>query len=178
MLDLAINHSEELRQKFRGIWFDDKYKFFENGTYYNDFTVDDTTWNRHQFVSLDSDGDVIGYIGYDINRQANYAHSLAIINFTNDVKTVFAKDLLQVLKDIFEKFAFNKLSFMVVVGNPIESSYDKIVLQHGGRIVGIHKQDTKLMDGKLYDIKQYEILRENYFERNNRPTNDNVCESR
>lgn len=162
MLDLAINHSEALRQKFRKIWFDDKYKFFENGVYYNDFNTDEMTWDRHQFASLDSDGDIVGYIGYDINRQANYAHSLAIINFTNYGKTVFAKDLLQVLKDIFEKFAFNKLSFAVVVGNPVESSYDKIVLQHGGRIVGTHKQDTRLMDGKLYDIKHYEILKENY----------------
>ena len=78
-------------------------------------------------------------------------------------KFTFGKDLLQVLKDIFKKFAFNKLSFEVVVGNPVESFYDKIVSQHGGRIVGTHKQDTRLMDGKLYDIKHYEILKENYF---------------
>lgn len=162
MLDLAINHSEELGQKFRKIWFDDKYKFFENAAYYSDFKVDEMTWDRHQFVSLDSDGNVIGYIGYDINRQANYAHSLAIINFTDYGKFIFGKDLLQVLKDIFKKFAFNKLSFEVVVGNPAESFYDKIVSQHGGRIIGTHKQDTRLMDGKLYDIKHYEILKENY----------------
>lgn len=33
-----------------------------------------------------------------------------------------ALDLGKAMKDIFEKFAFNKLKFSVVVGNPIEGS--------------------------------------------------------
>jgi hypothetical protein len=82
------------------------------------------------------------------------------INFTDN--PLFGKDLLQVIKDIFERFNFHKLSFGMVVGNPIEKTYDRIVEKYGGRITCIEKEETKLDDNKYYDVKRYEILREDY----------------
>lgn len=148
----------------RSIWFDEKYKFYNNDVYYSDFRVVDDTWNNHQFVSLNKDGEVIGYIGYEIQRQTNNCSNLSIINFS-DNKVIFGMDLGQVLSDIFEKFKFNKLKFEVVVGNPVEKTYDKMVKKYGGHIVGIYSNETKLMDGEYYPIKLYEILRENYMMR-------------
>lgn len=161
MLDIAINHIEELKQKMNSIWFDEKYKFYNNDLYYSDFKVDDDTWNRHQFVSLDKNGCVIGYIGYSVSRQTHSCSNLAIINFS-DNKMIFGTDLGQALKDIFEKFKFKKLNFKVVIGNPIEKSYDKMINKYGGRVVGIYSDETKLIDGEYYPVKLYEILRENY----------------
>ena len=66
------------------------------------------------------------------------------------------------LIDIFEKYNFRKLSFYVVVGNPIEKSYDKMCERYGGRIVGVKRKNTRLIDGKYYDEKLYEILKEDY----------------
>lgn len=66
-------------------------------------------------------------------------------------------------KDIFEKFRLHKLSFSVVVGNPIESQYDRLIEKYGGRIVGIQKAQTKLIDNKYYDVKLYEILADQYY---------------
>jgi RimJ/RimL family protein N-acetyltransferase len=86
---------------------------------------------------------------------------LGIINFTDDIITI-GKDLRQAIKDIFEKFNFHKLSYCVVVGNPIEKAYDKLTPKYGGRIVGVERQHTKLFDNKYYDVKRYEILREDY----------------
>ena len=63
MLDLAINNAEELQKCFRSIWFHDKYKFWNFTSYYEDMEITDSTWSKHQFVSLDSSGEVIGYIG-------------------------------------------------------------------------------------------------------------------
>lgn len=54
MLDLAINHAEELQKCFRSIWFQDKYKFWNFTSYYEDMEITDSTWSKHQFVSLDS----------------------------------------------------------------------------------------------------------------------------
>ena len=71
-------------------------------------------------------------------------------------------DLGQALTDIFERFKFRKLNFSVVIGNPIEKSYDKMIDKYGGRIVGIYKQEIKLIDGEYYDEKLYEITREDY----------------
>lgn len=37
-----------------------------------------------------------------------------------------------------------------------------MIAKYNGRIVGIEYQETKLMDGEYYDVKHYEILRNNY----------------
>lgn len=162
MLDTAIKYADKLRLDFNSIWFRDKYKYYNYESYYDVFNVSESTWQRHEFVSVNRYGGVIGYIGYNINRIANYAHSLSIINFTNDHKILFGRDVASVINDIFEKFAFNKLAFCVVVGNPIEKTYDKMVVKYGGRIVGVRKQDTRLIDGQICDVKDYEILRDDY----------------
>jgi hypothetical protein len=57
----------------------------------------------------------------------------------------------------------NKLSYCVVIGNPIEAKWDKLTKEFGGRVIGIKEQDVVLQDGKLYDIKEYEILARDYF---------------
>lgn len=62
----------------------------------------------------------------------------------------------------FDKFKFRKLTFSVIVGNPIEKSYDKMINKYGGRVVSIYSDETKLIDGEYYDVKLYEITRNNY----------------
>lgn len=161
MLDIAIKHSDELKEKLCGIWFENKYKYYNYNIDYEVFEPDKETWNNHQFVSLDNEGNVIGYISYSINRRTYNACGFGAINFS-DNKITFGMDLGQVLKDIFEKFKFNKLSFCVVINNPIEKSYDKMIKKYNGRIVGIEYKETKLMDGEYYDVKKYEILRDDY----------------
>jgi hypothetical protein len=104
----------------------------------------------------------MGYISYNISRAENSAYSLSIINFS-DNKIAFGKDLSQALKDIFERYKFRKLNFTVLIGNPIEKSYDKMIKKYGGRIVGTYKEDVKLIDGEYYDKKAYEILASEYF---------------
>lgn len=163
MLDIAINHTEELKKKFRETWFDEKYKFYNYDTYYSDWSIDDNTWDNHQFVSINKGGHVIGYIGYAIKRQTHNCGALGIINFSDNQGT-FGVDVGHVLVDIFEKFNFGKLKFSVVIGNPIEKTYDRLVKKYGGRVVGIYKNEVRLIDGNYYDVKHYEILRENYLD--------------
>lgn len=160
MLDIAQLHTDVLKEKFHETWFDDKYKYFHADTFYSEIEIDKDTWNKHQFVSL-YDGYVIGYIGYGINRRTNNVDGLAAINFSNH-KT-FGIDLGNVVFDIFEKYKFNKLNFSVIIGNPIEKSYDKLMHKYGGRVVGIFEKHAKLIDGEYYDEKFYEITADNYF---------------
>ena len=166
LLDVAIKYKEQLEKLQYNIWFEDKYKFWHSNTYYDAMKIDDSTWARHQFVSI-KDDNVIGYICYSVNRECNYAQHLNIINFTDD-KMTFGMDLGQALQDIFEKYNFRKLNFYVVVGNPIEKSYDKMIKRYNGRIVGTFKDDVKLIDNKYYDTKHYEITKENYMNAKNK----------
>lgn len=161
MLELAIKYRDQLNQMQYNMWLNDKYKYWNNCSYYGQIQIDDDTWNRHQFVSVHN-GEILGYISYNIARDDGSAHTLSIANFSEN-KVIFGKDLRQALEDIFVKYRFRKLSFTVVVGNPIERTYDKLIKKYGGEIVGIQKKEVKLMDGKYYDRKLYEIFIEDYF---------------
>lgn len=161
MLDLAIKYPDQVIANFRNTWFKDKYKYFHNANYFEDCAIKDSTWTNHQFVSV-RNGEVIGYIGYGIDRSWDLVNNLAIINFEDSPSMVFAADMGHAIRDIFEKYQFRKLCFSVVVGNPIESSYDKMCLKYGGRIVGIRKKNARLIDGNFYDEKLYEIFKEDY----------------
>ena len=161
MLDVAIRHREELIERFRAVWFDEKYKYWNCTNYYEEWDVVESTWNRHQFVSLGKQGKMIGYIGYHIDRANDFVYGLNIINFT-DNKITFGLDGGQAIKDIFEKYHFRKINFSVVVGNPIEKTYDRMIERYGGTFCGYQRRNVKLIDGQFYDEKLYEIFDDEY----------------
>ena len=161
MLEPAIKYKDQLDVIQYDVWFNDKYKYWNCETFYQPIQIEENTWNKHQFVSVHN-GKVIGYISYNVLRVEHCAYSLSIINFS-DNKIAFGRDLGQALKDIFERYKFRKLKFTVVICNPIEKSYDKMIKKYGCRIVGIYKEEIKLIDGEYYDKKAYEILASEYF---------------
>ena len=160
MLHNALKYIDELKRLHLNTWHDEKYKFYNYRCFWELPTFSENTLDGHDFVSLNKKGEIIGAIGYGISRNTESVCDLGIINFTDD--RTFGKDVLQAVKDIFEKYNFRKLSFCVVIGNPIEKTYDKLCAKYGGRIVGIEIQETKLCDNRYYDVKRYEILREDY----------------
>jgi hypothetical protein len=160
MLKPAILYKDEIPKLYQSIWFNDKYKYYNYSTTWHTFSIDEKTYDWHEFVSVNTNGEVIGYIHYYINRTTLNCNRFGAINFTND--PTFGKDVLQVIKDIFEKFNFHKLDFSVVIGNPAEKSYDHLCKKYGGHILCIEKDETKLDDNKYYDVKRYYIMREDY----------------
>lgn len=161
MLDIAQKYESELKKLLIDTWYEDKYKFYHNSVYSQSYKAEESTWSKHEFVSINKNGNIIGYIGYCVDREAEKVYSLAAINFSDD-KITFGRDIAETVKNIFVKYNFRKLSYNVVVGNPVESTYDKMTEKYGGRIVGTHKEDVKLIDNKYYDSKEYEIFRENF----------------
>jgi hypothetical protein len=169
MLEYAKKYEDKLKELFLDIAFDPFYQFENCGVYYETFKLSESTWESHNFVSV-YNNEVLGMIGYQIRRTDNAVYGLHIIHFGGPDaphQYIFGKDIITALKDIFEKYRFNKINFSVVIGNPIENTYDKLVKRYNGRIVGIREQETRLIDGKLYDMKEYEILASRYFRRGN-----------
>ncbi len=126
--------------------------------------MDNSTQVQHRFVSVGKLEELQGYISYNIDRETDTVLSLGIISF-NVNPFCFAVDVYRAIKDIFDRFNFRKLIFSVVVGNPTEKQYDRLIQKYGGRIVGIYKQDVKLIDGHYYDLKIYEILQQDYIDK-------------
>lgn len=161
MLDFAVKYKDELNRLWINTINNDKYKYFHNSSY-EDFEINlsNDTWSSLQIVSV-KNGKVIGYFKARIDRDTRNITYLAIMNFY-DVNYIFAKDFRTFLIDLFDKYKYNKVSFSVVKGNPIEKMYDKYIKQYGGRIVGTKIDETRLYDGEFYDEKLYEITRKEY----------------
>lgn len=161
MLKPAILYADVLPKMYQQIcWFNDKYKYYNYNSYWHTFQIEDKTSDWHEFVSVDAKGEIVGYIHYYVDRYTLNCRNFGAINFTDN--PIFGKDLLQVIKDIFERFNFHKLQWGVVIGNPVEKTYDRLCEKYGGRILCIEKEETKLEDNKYYDVKLYELLREEY----------------
>lgn len=165
MLDLAMRHEEELKDKFSKILLDENYMYYFPFSYREIPTIQDITFAEHQFVSVNNSGEVVGYLAYSIDRDASVVHNLNIINFNlGSLSKCFGRDLDQMFRDIFMKFNFRKLRFNVQVGNPAESFYDKYLHKIGGRVIGIMKEEDKIMNGTYCDRKMYEVFREDFIE--------------
>jgi hypothetical protein len=160
MLKPAQLYTDELKQKFWETAYDLKYQYLHLG-WFEEYTVSQDTWGKHELVSIDSNDNLIGFISYTWDQRTNNVSGLLIINFSNN-KIIFGKDILKAIKNIFIIYKANKINFNVAIGNPIEKTYDKIIQKYGGYIVGIRKKDIKILDGTVADIKIYEIFREDF----------------
>jgi len=155
ILKPAQNYSVFIKAKLFEIAHDPFYMYAECG-YSEEYKPMTDTWQGHEFVSVDDNDNILGYISYSINQRTNSVTRFYIVGFAKSV--LFAKDLCQVVDNIFFKYHFNRMDFKVVKGNPVEKAYDKFIAKHGGRIVGIEKQVVRTLDGVLRDSKIYEIL--------------------
>ncbi|MED1125396.1 hypothetical protein [Bacillus atrophaeus] len=159
MLKPAKMYEDEIRRLNAEIMFDLDFMYAETRSWREDTSLQNDTWNRHEFASVNENNEVVGLMDYSIDRDSRMCYGLQIINFKKDsLSTTFGKDLNQLFCDIFLKFKFRKIKFGVIVGNPAEKFYDKYIEKIGGRIVGIYEKDNILMDGELYDFKAYEVL--------------------
>ena len=160
MLKLPQPYSSQIEQaKIKIIENEDQYKFVNISSYwYSSFLkLPDSDWEEIVRVSFAEDK-VFGFFKATVDREVNQITSLTIINF--NLKTIsftFIKDLENFVRYLIEYKKFNKISFSVVVGNPAERMYDKFTEKYNGRVVGIKKNEVKLVDGKFYDLKLYEI---------------------
>lgn len=162
MLKLAKVYEHQLHGLFARTAFNEKFKFYNSTNYYNyNLELDNDSWNRLQFVSVNKHNDVLGYFSAKISRTAECVTSLEVINFY-DINYTFSKDFHQFLTDLFVKFKFRKINFGVVVGNPAEKMYDKYIEKYNGRFAGYYKKDVRLYDGNYYDFKVYEVFKEEF----------------
>ena len=171
MLEYAKPYEDRLRELFGAVAFDPFYRFLEYRCYREPFDIPKDTWGGNDFVSIHA-GAVIGFIGYRIRRPENAVDGVRVIHFAgaggrdaHKNAYIFGKDVLSAFRDMFERFHFDKVNFSVVVGNPVEKTYDKLARRYGGGIVGTRKRDVRLLDGYLYDLKEYEILAADYSKR-------------
>lgn len=161
MLRPAQLYKEELNKKNYETWYDQRYMYYHSGTGAYDIQLADNNCSNHQFVSVDENDNVIGYISYKIDWQALSADRFGIISYSLGNLT-FVKDVYQAICDLFEKYHMNRVSWFAFAENPAVNGYRNFIKKHGGVECAYHRQISKLVDGKLHDAIQFEILAEEF----------------
>lgn len=93
----------------------------------------------HEFVSINHSGDIIGFFVYELSNDCAINFSTISFSNKNKDKIIFAKDLLKVLKNIFDLFHCKKISFSANVNHPELDKYKKLVKIFDGEIEKINK---------------------------------------
>lgn len=164
MLDLAINHVPQLQAEFRKTLFKERYKYYFRTPAIDYFIPVSNNSDHMQFVSIDEYGRVIGYLAVKINPITKTGYDVSAINFQDRESPIFTQDLYDFYCKLFFDFGLNRLVWSVVEENPADGFFKRLTM-FGVREVGVFKDDVMLYDGKLYNLKYYECMKEDFKEK-------------
>ncbi len=163
MLDFAINHKEQLLNIHREFVTKNTLhcKFFLATNWFNyTLTVEDSSWDKIQMVSLDSSGQVVGYLSAAIDAAQQKVTDFSLISYKKGMNRNLYPDANKFMEELLTRF--RKVSFYSFVSSPADKINDKIIKRFNGRVAGIAKEHTILLDNKIYDLKTYEIISQTF----------------
>lgn len=159
MLKAAQLYETELQKKNYESWYNTDNMYWHGGCGEYRIELCDNTSNVHQFVSVDKNNNVIGYISYSVDWDSESASQFAIISYDKG-NLLFIRDVQKAINNIFFKYNFNRMEWWGYKDNPAINGYRKFIKRFGGRECGYLRQTSKLMDGKLHDSVMFEILKQ------------------
>ena len=159
MLKPAQLYEEKLQKANIESWYDLKNKYWHGWCSEYKISLDNNNGQCHQFVSIDKNDNVIGYISSSVDWTNMSANCFGMISFDKG-NLQFVKDLHTVINDIFYKYKFNRIEWFCYADNPAMKGYRKFIKRFGGRECGYLRQTTKLMDGNMHESVTFQILKE------------------
>lgn len=160
MLKLAYQYIDYLQEKYVKFIQDTRsYYYYAGNSIDYDLKIFEDDWECLQYVSIDKNNDILGYLCAEIDRYNQCINNLQLINFNKTKKYIFSKDVFRFIDNIFNSYYMYKIKFSVIVGNTSEKIYDKYIERYCGKIVGIYENDILLRNGDRCDRKIYEISR-------------------
>ena len=157
MLRAAQLYKDDLQKKFVECWYKPENQYYSGWTGMSIPEIPENNYESHDFVSIDENGNVIGYIGYCVNYVSMSADRFGIISFDKG-NLIFGRDVYQAVCNIFEVYGLNRIGFSAYVENPAVKAYRNFIKKHGGRECASKRQYARLQDGKLHDSVEFEIL--------------------
>lgn len=166
MLKPAILYKQQLSWIIPMLAFDPRYKFWLSDCYTTyEIEIENGTWSKLQFVSVDSKDNIHGYFNATIHRAAHYVSNMGMVNFSKNPSFIFSKDMSEFFLSLLLQHNFNKLVWSMVKGNPAEQIYQRVCDKYGGRKVAEFRDNVKLTDGKLYNECFFEIMKKDFEEK-------------
>lgn len=157
MLKPAQLYKDRLYEEYVKTWYKPENIYYTGWTGDSTPEIPDNNYDSHHFVSVDENGNLIGYISYSVDWISMNADRFGIISFDRG-NIVFAKDVYTAVCDLFKKYHMNRISWTAYTDNPAIRGYRNFIKRCGGRECGYHRQVARLQDGKLHDSVEFEIL--------------------
>lgn len=170
MIQPAILYNDQLEKLYAQCWYDTKYQYYFSSGYRNRLDLSSVYTNpssRREFVSVDNDGKLLAYISYFVDIEVELAYNFGFMSFPDSSIFIVAKDLYNVIDDIFCKYNLAVCEISCIEGNPVLSKYQKLVKKFNGRMVGYRTHRQKLLDGSIKGDYLFEVTRDQYLQYKN-----------
>lgn len=161
MLKPAQLYEQSLQEENLAAWYRPENIFWNGGAGDSRINISEDNYDCHQFVSVDREDNVIGYIGYSVDWPSMSAGRFGIISYRKN-SVEFAKDVYKAVCDLFEVYHMNRIAWCAYADNPAVRGYRNFIKKHGGRECGYRRQAARLQDGLLHDCIDFEILAEEF----------------
>lgn len=169
ILVLANAVQDEVDKLIAETFDDPHYKYYHVNGYIDYKNENTSNWYKEEYVSVDSQGRIIGHFHARVDRNTRGITSIAAINFDKNGKgPLFALDFRRFMEKLFVERNYYRISFCVITENPIMKMYDRFIHDYNGREIGTFTRSERLSDGEFYDCKHYEMFREDFVKSFNR----------
>jgi len=158
MLVPAIEYKEQLEDVWMEYVHHPDFLFWDVPTQFSLTPDIYKEWRKEEYVCINDKKELIGYVAIWVDKSTSSVSDISLAQFKNDDKT-FGWDFLKFLRDCRRRFRC--VRFACIKGHPMERDYDRLAYMWGGRVVGVFEKKRRLLDGKLYDEKWYEVPKEN-----------------
>lgn len=159
MLKPAQLYKDKIQKLQWDIAYDLDYQYFNSDTGNFIYEFSNTNQDHHHFVSVDENDNVLGVISYGIYHLAKSADNFGFISFDRG-NLIFIRDACQAVYDIFFKYGLERMGFHCFADNPAMRGYRKFIEKCGGRECGYKRNYIMLMDHKIHDQVEFEILKD------------------
>jgi len=168
MLKEAKDYKVEINEQYSKVKNDERFMYFFVHSYREDkfplrtgMKIAESLWEGIEYVSVNSEGSVIGFLSADLESDYGIVSGLRILNFKDKCNMTFSRDLYAFLNLLFT-LDIRKIQFSCISENIIDKMYMKYIKKYNGRCVGIYKDSIRLSDFKYHSYKLYEIFKVDY----------------
>lgn len=171
MIKPAILYEFQLKEKIAETWFDPDYM------YYYDTTpgipdIADKPDNQYQFVSVNEQGEIVGFFSYWVYEPSKRAMNFGLMAFRKHNRT-FMKDAIQMFKDMFLKYGIESAEWRCYADNEeAVKLYRNLINRYGGVEVGTLRKNGAPQNRQVCDTIIFEVLKDDLifiYDKHHRP---------
>lgn len=154
---IAVTDSDTINK----LIYDENYKFLNLPTYeeYNMVELQENEWNKISKVSVNENGDILGYFSANVSQSQQRIDSCFFVKFPRnyklkDDKNTAYNDFREFVDYIMNHPIYKKVSFQAIRDNPANKVYEEFLNKYNGDRF-LLKDYVRLKDGKYYDTYLY-----------------------